>query len=198
MSIELLDQLDSLIEPFEAALKEGLSPRIEESMAQAPPELTEMLFHELLQLETGALQRNGEPVPSDEYQQRFPQFSDIIQKHFESPEVDLGETVIDPSDVAKPNANDLPASIGDYEVDSVLGRGGMGVVLKARDLTLDRFVAIKILNHRPTAAGSVHERFLTEARAFAAVRHPNVVPIFAVEAQHDPPFLVLEFVPSNK
>ena len=71
--------------------------------------------------------------------------------------------------------------IGQYEVESVLGRGGMGLVLKAYDPSLDRSVAIKVLAPQWAINEQARQRFLREARTAAAVSHPNVVEIFAIE-----------------
>jgi len=80
--------------------------------------------------------------------------------------------------------------IGKYVVLRELGQGGMGVVFEARDPTLDRPVAIKLVNGRGDP-----ERFLREARAAARVIHPNCVPIFDMGEHAGSPFLVMELVP---
>ena len=85
--------------------------------------------------------------------------------------------------------------IGQYVIHDLLGRGGMGTVYLAQHLDLNRKVAIKVLT---TAKGDDQrlaiERFLREARAVAALDHPNIVRIFDVTRQNDVPYLVMEFV----
>ena len=71
--------------------------------------------------------------------------------------------------------------LGHYEVREVVGRGGMGVVLKALDTKLQRVVAIKVLAPQLAASGTARRRFLREAHAAAAVRDDHVVGIYAVE-----------------
>ncbi len=83
--------------------------------------------------------------------------------------------------------------IGPYEVLSVVGRGGMGIVLKAHDAKLNRFVAIKVLAPALAADVAARKRFLREARAAAAIAHPNVVTIHSVD-EDALPWLVMEFV----
>jgi serine/threonine protein kinase len=82
----------------------------------------------------------------------------------------------------------MPLSAGDrlgpYEVLSPIGEGGMGQVFKARDTRLDRIVAIK------TSKVEFSERFAREARAIAALNHPNICTLHDV----GPDFLVMEFV----
>jgi serine/threonine-protein kinase len=96
--------------------------------------------------------------------------------------------------------SDWPGSIGrlgTYEVLGVLGRGGMGVVLKAFDPALGRNVAIKVLSVALASCGAARRRFLREARAAAAVVHEHVVSVFAVEEREGLPFLVMEYVPGR-
>jgi eukaryotic-like serine/threonine-protein kinase len=81
---------------------------------------------------------------------------------------------------ARPNPDEPLPLIDGYEVESVLGRGGMGVVFKARHLRLNRHVAIKMMLAGPYAAASDLTRFRREAEAVAALRHPNIVQIHDV------------------
>ena len=91
-----------------------------------------------------------------------------------------------------PAADDLPGPFGPYRTLDVLGRGGMGLVLKAYDPLLARIVALKV----PELSGraDARERFVREARAAAAVRDEHVVQIHAVADDDPAPYLVMEFV----
>jgi serine/threonine protein kinase len=83
--------------------------------------------------------------------------------------------------------------LGPYLVEEVIGRGGFGVVLKARDPKLARIVAIKVLAPHLAASGTACQRFRREALSAAAVAHEHVITIFAVD--DDPlPYLVMQFV----
>ena len=86
------------------------------------------------------------------------------------------------------------AVAGRYSLVRELGRGGMGIVFLARDLALERFVAIKLLP--PVLAGdpAARERFLREARTAAGLSHPHIVAIHLVEAQDDLVFFVMAYV----
>lgn len=68
-----------------------------------------------------------------------------------------------------------------YSIDRELGRGGMGVVYLARELHLDRLVAIKFLPPDRSAISTLRDRFLREARLAAKLSHPHIIPIHAVD-----------------
>jgi hypothetical protein len=98
-------------------------------------------------------------------------------------------------DFLTPSEN--PDSLGrldHYEILEVVGQGGMGVVLKGFDEKLRRVVAIKVLAPELAASGTARQRFTREARAAAAVSHDHVVTIHAVEEDHRPPYLVMQFI----
>jgi hypothetical protein len=100
-----------------------------------------------------------------------------------------------PLDFLEPS--DKPDSIGrlgHYEVQEVVGRGGMGVVLKAFDETLHRVVAIKVMAPQLATSATARRRFTREARAAAAVTHDHVVTIHAVEEAGPLPYIVMQFV----
>src|SRR5881296_953971 len=83
---------------------------------------------------------------------------------------------------------------GRYSIERELGRGGMGIVLLARDVALDRPVAIKLLPPHLATRAHERDRFLQEARTAAGLAHPNIVPIHLVEARGELVFFVMGFV----
>ena len=83
--------------------------------------------------------------------------------------------------------------LGPYEVSGVIGSGGMGIVLKAFDCSLDRTVAIKVMAPHLASSGSARQRFAREAKAAAAVLHPNVIAIHGVAADQPLPYLVMPY-----
>jgi ABC-type branched-subunit amino acid transport system substrate-binding protein/tRNA A-37 threonylcarbamoyl transferase component Bud32 len=87
--------------------------------------------------------------------------------------------------------------LGKYQVTSVLGRGAMGVVLKARDPLIERDVAIKVLADHLAADATALGRFLGEAKSAGKVNHPNVVAIYEICQQEALTYLVLEYVPGG-
>jgi serine/threonine protein kinase len=84
--------------------------------------------------------------------------------------------------------------LGTYEIGALVGRGGMGEVYRARDSKLKRTVAIKILPRELAQAPGRVQRFQQEAEALAALNHPNIAAIHALEEANGLRFLVLEFV----
>jgi serine/threonine-protein kinase len=87
-----------------------------------------------------------------------------------------------------------PDRIGDYEILEVLGRGGMGVVYKARDRRLQRVVALKVLPSGLGAGSEQVARFQREAQAAARLQHPHIVQIFDIGEHEGVAFLSLEYV----
>ena len=87
-----------------------------------------------------------------------------------------------------------PRRLGDYELLEEISRGGMGVVYRARQLSLNRVVAVKVMVSGPFSGRDFVRRFQTEAEAAAALRHPNIVTIFEVGERDGTHFLAMEFV----
>jgi serine/threonine protein kinase len=84
-----------------------------------------------------------------------------------------------------------------YELEDRLGHGGMATVYRARDLKLDREVAIKLLADNFAGDDEVRKRFSREARLAASLDHPNVVQVFDVGEDEERPFIVMEHVPGG-
>lgn len=86
------------------------------------------------------------------------------------------------------------ALLGRFVLERELGRGGMGIVYLARDIRLDRPVALKLLPSSLSDRPELRERFLREARTAARLSHPNIVPIHAVEELGDYVFIVMAYI----
>jgi serine/threonine protein kinase len=84
--------------------------------------------------------------------------------------------------------------VGHYQILSRLGEGGMGIVYKARDTHLDRFVAIKVLPPELVADPDRKRRFVQEAKAASALKHPNIITIHDIASDNGTDFIVMEYV----
>ena len=96
--------------------------------------------------------------------------------------------------LSPPTHPEMLGRLGRYEVERLIGSGGMGVVFKAFDTELNRPVAIKLLAPYLASSGPARMRFAREARAAAAVVHQHVVPIHNVETERESPFIVMQYV----
>ncbi len=99
--------------------------------------------------------------------------------------------------LSPPSHPEMLGRIGRYEVERLIGTGGMGVVFKAFDSELNRPVAVKLLSPYLAGSGAARKRFAREARAAAAVVHEHVVSIHNVETDGEVPFLVMQYVPGE-
>jgi serine/threonine protein kinase len=93
-----------------------------------------------------------------------------------------------------PSHPEMLGRLGRYEVERLIGAGGMGIVFKGFDTELNRPVAIKVLAPHLAGSGAARQRFAREARAAAAVVHEHVVAIHNVETEAAAPFLVMQYV----
>ena len=109
-------------------------------------------------------------------------------------EIPLSPGLEDPSAIDEDAPLKLGTRFRGMEVLAFLGRGGMGFVYKARQPDLDRIVALKILSPQLAGEANFADRFHAEARAMAALNHPNIVQVYEVGREGDLYFLVMEYV----
>lgn len=166
------------------------SPR-DEQLAQLLSELSDRVARgEHVDFETEA---RAHPAFADELRQLWGavMFADAVGSH-------LGGGRASPSSDMDPVAPlELPCQFGDYHLLEELGRGGMGVVYRARQNSLDREVAVKMLLRGPLASAEDEARFWHEAGAAARLNHPHIVPVYEVGKHDGRPFFSMKFVPGK-
>ena len=127
---------------------------------------------------TGRMKPTNESSPWSRRAKRAVTWNDSIVRQF-----------LDP-----PSHPEMLGRLGRYEIERLIGSGGMGIVFKAFDTELNRPVAIKLLAPFLADRESARQRFAREARAAAGVVDDHVVPIHNVESENEPPFLVMQYV----
>jgi hypothetical protein len=183
-------------------------PTCLEAYVQAVPELgaPAALPADLVLAEYEARRDSGAPADLAEFAKRFPRQAGTLRRLVESgatpPASVAGPSV--PPDARTPfpsraahRADPPPARLGRYHILRILGRGAMGAVYLAHDAQLDRLVALKAPQFAAEDGPEARQRFLREARAAAAIDHPNVCPVFDVGETDGSPYLAMAYVPGQ-
>ncbi len=194
------DRLD-MLEKFRRALVEQTAPRIEEFLSSVPENDKTNIFVELLELEIAAQESSQETIIGDDYIKRFPEYEQFVVAVFEKglnfPDTETHHVKRDDSTHIQ-SSKDVPEieklqpdkevnELGDFNLHEVLGRGGMGVVYKAHQKSLNRTVALKLIRAGELADQMEVDRFKVEAQSAALLQHPGIVSIFEtgeIDNQH--------------
>ena len=137
----------------------------------------------------------------DHYAERFPEIADVIRQVFpvlrEFPVLNGGQ---EPGELFERKRQQFPTTVqrlGDYELLREIGRGGMGVVYEAHQVSLDKRVALKILPFAGVLDRKRLQRFHNEAKAAAQLQHPNIVPVHAVGSERGTHFYAMQYIEGN-
>lgn len=187
--VELL--IESRCEDFQSAYEEGNEPRIEDFLKNdLQKEDLQCLFEELLLIERDQRLESGHSCERHQYLSRFPEFTEIIERILANPADALTVTIADNSWIT---SFDEKPTLENYEILDELGRGGMGVVYKAKQVELNRLVALKFLLHTGSAQEDL-DRFHQEAQAIAELNHSNIVKIYDIGTSDQGPWFSLEYL----
>lgn len=147
------------------------------------------------------LARRGEPLPWEAVLREHPDLADELRELW--PTVQIAEELARPAAVdallasrleQTPLQSQLPTLLGDYEVLAEIGRGGMGIVFKARQRSLGRVVALKMILDSALASEAERQRFRTEAKAAARLDHPGIVPVYDTGEFEGRPYFTMKYV----
>lgn len=210
------------VRQFDNAWRDGQSPRIDDFLPADDSNQTRILV-DLIRTELKYLAKSGQDVRVEDYSEKFPQLAEDetailelidaeyqLRQRFE-PHVSTSEyesrfphlreklsahlaTVIGDPQADRPTMPADVPSISGYRIEGVLGRGGMGVVYRARQIGLDRLVALKMLLVGQGDDPEALARFRAEAQSVAALQHPNIVQVYDVGEYDGRPYFSMEFV----
>jgi serine/threonine protein kinase len=168
-------------ESFAAAWREGRRPQIERYLENTAEPDSLWLLPELLRIDLEERERRGERPTAEEYQQRFPAHAALIASAFNAR--------------SRQRSGELEAGtvLGDFRIEKWIGAGGMGIVYLARQVSLNRLAALKVLGSALTDQTDI-ARFRREAQAIAKLNHPGIAGLYFVGQDGHICYIAIEYI----
>jgi serine/threonine protein kinase/lipoprotein NlpI len=135
----------------------------------------------------------GECVSIDEYLTRYPEIADPLARVFETLTL-VRQPVVDSKAIDSSIDSPLQGKLGDFRILREIGRGGMGVVYEAEQISLSRRMALKVLPFASVLDDRHLQRFKREAQAAAHLKHPNIVGVHSVGCERGVHFYAMEYI----
>jgi len=190
-------RIEAVCTQFEKAWQAGTGPRIEDYLAGWTGEERSALLRELIPLDLEYRRKAGEEATLADYSRHFPGLNLEAEQPTLPPVagVAVEQETLAPEPAGGGTSGDLlPPG---YEPLGELGRGGMGVVYRARHVKLNRVCAVKMILAGGHAGQAERQRFEAEAQAIARLQHPGIVQVFEVGEHQGHAFMALEFCPGG-
>ncbi|WP_166826574.1 protein kinase domain-containing protein [Thalassoroseus pseudoceratinae] len=203
---DVLLQINRLCNDYESACRASLgdTPAIEEWLSELDEQHRVVAIWELLPVEVAYRQKGNQACPLDEYVRRFPNLDSRRLRDCLQVETQVAESneptpakSVDKTRMNSEETHVLPKSIGDYEIVSLLGSGGMGAVYRAVHRHMDRTVALKVLRSEFSRDPRLKQRFQREVKAAARLSHPNIVAAFDAREEDGAYCLITEFIDAD-
>lgn len=183
LSLAEAQQIDAACDAFERAIRDDESQRVEPYLLRLPETLQRAALKELLPIEIAYRRRGEQSIDADEFRTRFPDVAVSLDPWLNAESRPASKRLLSPG-----------MRFGKYQVEQLLGAGGMGEVYRALDTSLARRVALKVLLPRYQTNPEALARIDVEAKALAAVKHPNLLTVYEFGCENATAYMALELL----